>query len=125
MEDEYDDDFNSNMLSSDIKEYPIHKDESFDYIFYERKNRVNDVVNLARILFDLREYRKACHKLKPYLNVNNQPALFIYYYSLYLLSEQETEEEKFQSSDSTTSIMVNNNELITIENELKAYYEKG
>lgn len=98
-EDEYYEEIDPSNFRHDIEDYPIHKDEPFSYTFYERKSRVNDVVNLARSLFDLREYRKACHKLKPYLHPMNQSAIFIYYYSLYMLSEQQSEEEKFQSTD--------------------------
>ena len=59
----------------------IHIDEDFPYTFYERKNRANDAVNQARILFDLREYRKAWYKIKSWLHPRNQSAIFIYYYN--------------------------------------------
>lgn len=101
MEEE-DEDIDSSTFSHEVYDYPIDKDLEFNYTFYERKTRSNDAVNLARILFDLREYRKACDKLRRYLHPSNQSAIFMYYYSLYMISEQQIEEEKYQSSEGTS-----------------------
>jgi anaphase-promoting complex subunit 8 len=125
MEEDEDDYIDPKTFCSDIFDYPINKDDPFEYTFYEKKTRINDTVNLARVLFDLREYRKAWHKLKPYLQSHHQTVMFLYYYSLFMLSEQQIEEEKFQSSDAVSRSNVTNNELITIENELSEFYEKN
>ena len=50
-------------------------------------------MNLARTLFDLREYRKCAHLLKPFATPKYQSALFLHSYALYLISEQTKEEE--------------------------------
>ena len=112
------------MFKHDIDQYPIEADQPFEYIFYERKNKTNDIVNLARVLFDLREYRKAVHKLEKHLKPSNQNAIFLFYYSLFLLSEQQVEEDKLQSTDNVARSTTINNELIRIENDLSEYYEK-
>lgn len=111
------------LFRNDIDSYPIKANTSFDYLFYEKKSKSNDIVNAARVLFDLREYRKAVHKLEKHIKPTNQPAIFIYYYSLFLLSEQQTEEEKIQSTDNVSRSTKINNELIRIENDLKEFYE--
>lgn len=98
-EDEQEEIIDPSTFTNDIDRYPIDNTQSFDFTFYERKSKANDAVNCARILFDLREYRKACFKVKPYLHPRNQSAIFIYYYSLFMLSEQQTEEERYQSSE--------------------------
>jgi hypothetical protein len=41
---------------------------AFSYHYFERPNAATDALNLARTLFDLREYRKCAHVLKPYAN---------------------------------------------------------
>ena len=112
------------MFRQDIEDYPIDKDLPFEYVFLNAKSRSNDIVNLARVLFDLREYRKAVHKLEKHLKYTNQSAIFIYYYSLFLLSEQQAEEDKFQGTDNVARSTTINNELIKIENDLSEYYEK-
>lgn len=40
----------------------------FAYHYFERPNAATDALNLARSLFDLREYRKCAFVLKPYAN---------------------------------------------------------
>lgn len=40
----------------------------FNKIYYEKPNEATDSLNLARTLFDLREYRKCIHILKPFAN---------------------------------------------------------
>jgi Anaphase promoting complex subunit 8 / Cdc23 len=40
--------------------------KSFNYHYFERPNAATDALNLARTLFDLREYRKCASILKPY-----------------------------------------------------------
>ncbi len=65
----------------------------FAYHYFERPNAATDALNLARSLFDLREYRKCAHILKPYANEKYQSALFLHNYALYLVSEFQKEEE--------------------------------
>lgn len=59
----------------------------FIYHYFERPNAATDALNLARTLYDLREYRKCAHVLKPYANEKYQSALFLYNYALYIVSE--------------------------------------
>jgi hypothetical protein len=47
------------------------KKGQFNKIYFEKPNEVTDTLNLARALFDLREYRKAAHILKPIANPKN------------------------------------------------------
>lgn len=112
-------------FTDEICDYPIDANLPFDYNFYERKTRANDAVNTARILFDLREYRKACYKVKPFVKASNQQAIFIYYYSLFMLSEQQTEEERYQSSENISRSCVTNSDMITIENALTEFYSRN
>ncbi len=60
----------------------------FNKVYYEKPTEATDSLNLARTLFDLREYRKCIHILKPFANAKCQSALFLHNYSLYLVSEQ-------------------------------------
>jgi Anaphase promoting complex subunit 8 / Cdc23 len=59
----------------------------FMYHYFERPNAATDALNLARSLFDLREYRKCAHILKPYANEKYQSALFLHNLALYTVSE--------------------------------------
>lgn len=58
-EDEQEEIIDPSTFTHDIHQYPIDNNESFDFTFYERKSKAADAVGCARILFDLREYRKA------------------------------------------------------------------
>ena len=40
----------------------------FNKVFFEKPSELTDIMNLARSLFDLREYRKCANILKPYSN---------------------------------------------------------
>lgn len=42
--------------------------QTFNKIYFERPNECSDVLNLARNLFDLSEYRKCAHMIKPFAN---------------------------------------------------------
>ena len=96
----------------------------FSKMFFEKPCEVTDALNLARTLFDLREFRKCCHVLKPYANERNQSALFLHYYSLFLVSEQSKEEEIIQSGDKVQCSTVQNKEVVVIESELRTLYEE-
>ena len=80
-------------LTDENQDYPLSARSDFTYTFFERPGRVNDSLQLARTLFDLREYRKTAFILKPFLSEKNQSILFLYYYSMFLISEQQIEEE--------------------------------
>lgn len=71
----------------------------FAYHYFERPNAATDALNLARSLFDLREYRKCAFVLKPYANEKYQSALFLHNYALYLVSEYQKEEEALQAGE--------------------------
>lgn len=60
---------------------------TFNYHYFERPNASTDALNLARTLFDLREFRKCAHVLKPYANEKYQSALFLHNLALYTVSE--------------------------------------
>ena len=75
----------------------MEEGKSFNKPFVEEQNEATDVLNLSRVLFDLREYRKCVTLLKPYANPNFQSAMFLYYYSNYLLSEQTRAEEIYEN----------------------------
>jgi hypothetical protein len=53
--------FTDNIEEEDSKQF-------FDKVYFERPNEATDILNLARSLFDLREYRKCVHVLKPIAN---------------------------------------------------------
>jgi hypothetical protein len=71
----------------------------FNKVWFEKPSEVSDSMNLARVLFDLREYRKCAHTLKPFATIKNQSALFLHNYAIYLVSEQSKEEEILQNGD--------------------------
>jgi anaphase-promoting complex subunit 8 len=57
----------------------------FDKIYIEKYDKSTDVLMIARNLFDLREYKKCAYLLKDFIsNSEYQPAIFLYYYSLFL-----------------------------------------
>ena len=56
-------------------------------MYFEKPNEATDILNMARTLFDLREYRKCAGLLKNFANFKNQNALFLHNYALYLVSE--------------------------------------
>lgn len=94
-------------------------------MFYELPNEVTDTLNLARALFDLREYRKCAHMLKRFANPRYQSALFLHNYALFQVSELTKEEEILQSGDKISCSNVENKELTAIEVEMQQYYERG
>ena len=70
------------------------KHGTFNKVFYEEPCPAFDALNLARTLFDLREYRKCAHVLSPFMSAANliksslaQSCLFLRNYALYLVSE--------------------------------------
>jgi len=70
------------------------KQASFNKVFYEEPCAALDVLNLARTLFDLREYRKCAHVLQPFTNSTylaknsiSQSCLYLKNYALFLISE--------------------------------------
>ena len=104
----------------------------FTLHYFERPNASTDTLNLARSLFDLREYRKCAHMLKPYANEKYQSALFLYNYALYTVSELSKEEEALQagekiesacSAGATTAGLYR--ELAQIEASLQPLHERG
>jgi len=107
-----------------LEDEDFNPSSTFNKIYYEKPNEATDTLNLARSLFDLREYRKCLHFLKPFVNVKHQSCIFLYYYSLYLVSEQAKEEEILQNGDKISCSTVQNKELIVIENELQPLFQK-
>mmetsp|Transcript_16870 Transcript_16870/g.12059 ORF Transcript_16870/g.12059 Transcript_16870/m.12059 type:complete len:95 (-) Transcript_16870:142-426(-) len=79
--------------TDDLDEEDFNPSATFCKVYYEKPNEATDTLNLARTLFDLREYRKCLHFLKPFANAKHQSCLFLYCYCLYLVSEQAKEEE--------------------------------
>lgn len=67
--------------------------KSFSYQYFERPNAATDALNLARTLFDLREYRKCASVLKPFATEKYQSALFLHNFALYTVSQLLKEEE--------------------------------
>ena len=58
----------------------------FNKVFFEKPSEVVDTLNLARSLFDLKEYRKCAHIHTKFQN-SHQSALFLKMYATYLVSE--------------------------------------
>ena len=88
------------LVAIDVKNQSIEKMEeikSFNKPFVEEVNEATDALNLARVLFDLREYKKCIFMLKPFANPQFQSAMFLYYYSTYLVSEQTRAEEIYEN----------------------------
>jgi hypothetical protein len=71
---------------------------AFNKVFFERPSETMDQINLARILFDLKEYRKCAFNLKA-ISVRNQSALYLKNYATYLVCEQKQEEQSLESGD--------------------------
>ena len=115
----------------------------FNKVYYEEPGNEQDILNLARSLFDLKEYRKCAHLLSPILanaaaNTNRdggepglksnnnsaliQNCLFLKNHALFLVSEQAKEEEILETGGSTDKIIcspVINSKLSSIEGELE------
>jgi len=53
---------------TDNVEYEGQHQPAFNKVYFEKPNEATDVLNLARSLFDLREYRKCSNLLKPFAN---------------------------------------------------------
>ena len=79
------------------------KQQQFNYHYFERPNAATDALNLARTLFDLREYRKCANILKPYANEKYQQALFLHNYALFIVAEHSREEESLQAGEKIES----------------------
>ena len=79
---------------------------SFNKPYVEEFNEATDILNLARVLFDLREYRKCMSILKPFAIPAFQSAMFLYYYSSYLISEQERSEEIYESGGKSSDYIL-------------------
>ena len=77
------------VLSDKIEERDLLPENPFKKVYFEGFSECSDVLNSARVLFDLREYRKASFILKPHVAgkavagkpgfKRNQNALFLYY----------------------------------------------
>ncbi|CDW85316.1 anaphase-promoting complex subunit 8-like [Stylonychia lemnae] len=110
---------------SDISEQlEYNPSTNFNKVFFEKPSEATDTLNLARALFDLREYRKCSNLLKPLANHKNQSALFLHYYSLFQVSEMTKEEEILQTGDKISCSSVQNKELALIEADLQSLYQK-
>lgn len=108
--------FTDTLEDEDITNYM-----SFNKVFYERRTEATDALNLARILFDLKEYRKCAHVLKPFATTKHQSALFLRNYSLFLVHEQQKEEENLENGGDRGAAANGsslNKQLVNIENEL-------
>lgn len=71
---------------------------AFSKVFFERPSEANDKLNLARTLFDLKEYNKCAFTLAQ-IDSTSQSALFLKNYATYLISEQKREEQNMESGD--------------------------
>ena len=104
----------------------------FNKVFFEKPSEMVDTLNLARSLFDLKEYRKCAHILTNFQN-SHQSALFLKMYATYLVSEQQLEEQNLESGDkiqASTGPSGHNEsgsskELVAIESQLKGLRERG
>ena len=116
---------------------------TFNKVYYEEPGSEQDVLNLARSLFDLKEYHKCAHLLTPIVsnglhrtsdsnNANSrspsaaliQNCLFLKNHALFLVSEQSKEEEILETGGSTDKVIcssVINSKLSSIESELEEY----
>ena len=87
-------------MSDTIVEADLQNNTTFTKVFYEEPSHTQDTLNLARSLFDLREYRKCAHLLTPLTSSSNlqqqdggsaksliQNCLFMKNYALFLVSE--------------------------------------
>ena len=61
---------------------------------------MTDVLNYARDLFDLREFKRCAFVLKPYLSTGNpnQSVIFLHYYALFMYGDIRKEEEQYENS---------------------------
>ena len=125
-------------MSDTLVESDLQGNVPFTKVFYEEPNHTQDTLNLARSLFDLREYRKCAHLLTPLTQSSNllqqdggsaksliQNCLFMKNYALFLVSEQQKEEEILEtggSSDKVNCSTVVNKQLGKIEQELEELY---
>mmetsp|Transcript_5636 Transcript_5636/g.4029 ORF Transcript_5636/g.4029 Transcript_5636/m.4029 type:complete len:130 (+) Transcript_5636:292-681(+) len=114
-------------FSSTVDPEDLQPDNSFQKVFYEEPCEEIDALNLARTLFDLREYRKCASNLKPYASQTNQTCLFLESYALYMVSEQNLEEEVLESNgvDKVNCCPTVNKELTTIEQKLEPLYQNN
>jgi anaphase-promoting complex subunit 8 len=67
--------------------------------YIELQNELTDVLNYARDLYDLREFKRTAFVLKPYLTTGNQSVIFLHYYSLFMYGDIRKEEEQYENSN--------------------------
>ena len=102
-------------LSDTLDEVDFAQDQhhAFTKVYYEEPSNQQDVLNLARSLFDLKEYRKCAHLLAPLTTSDkvtrasalSQRCLFLKNHALFLVSEQAKEEEILETGGSTDKII--------------------
>ena len=125
----------------------MSENQTFSKVYYEEPSAVQDTLNLARSLFDLKEYRKCANLLAPLTTPDSlaaatdaagdvsqlqrigtvrQSCLFIKNQAMFLVSEQAKEEEILETGGTTDKIIcspVINQQLCKIEAELEPLYE--
>jgi hypothetical protein len=89
----------------DIEMSDILEKGSDDVHFARTEPNYIDTLNYARILFDLREYKKCMYFSKPYASAKYQSALFIHYYSMFLLAMAQNEEQSYSNYGLITLIL--------------------
>jgi hypothetical protein len=105
--------------------------QSFQKVFFEHPSDTLDKLNLARTLFDLKEYRKCAFSLEPILNVS-QAALFLRNYATYLVCEQKSEEMSLENGDKvqactqggSPAVTSHSREMLAMESQLKQLRER-
>ena len=70
----------------------------FKKLYTESYDEVTDHLMYARSLFDLREFKRCAHVLKPLLGTKNQSVIFMYYYTLYMYGDIRKQEEEYEKS---------------------------
>jgi len=64
-------------------QFKYNPQAAFTKVYFEKTSEATDIMDLARNLYDLREYRKCAHLLKKLANPKNQSALFLHYFALF------------------------------------------
>ena len=80
----------------DDVDFASDQNQAFNKEYFEESSSEQDVLNLARSLFDLKEYRKCANLLVPLTKKSQftkrdslaQNCLFLKNYALFLVSEQ-------------------------------------
>lgn len=60
--------FSKYRLTDDPEDEDWKKQGAFTKVYFEKPSELTDTLNLARTLFDLREFRKCANLLKPFAN---------------------------------------------------------